>query len=69
MNIRKVIRLILKIPATPFVIMWYLLGYVTMQVTRIFEWVYEASDCDKATSLRILDNDIKKPLKKWFTTV
>jgi hypothetical protein len=69
MNIRKVIRLILKIPATPVVLAWYLLGYVTIQVTRIFEWVYEASDYDKAASLRILDNDIKKPLKKWFTTV
>jgi hypothetical protein len=69
MNIRKVIRLILKIPATPVVLAWYLLGYVTIQVARTFEWIYEASNDDKESSLRFLNNHIKKPLKKWFTTV
>ena len=68
-NIRKIIRLIFKIPATPFVIMWYGTGYVTWQIVRALEWVYEASDSTRETSKRILNHDIKEPLKKWFTTV
>lgn len=69
MNIRKLIRLILKIPATPFVLAWYLLGYVTLHTTRLFEWIYEASDRDKDITLRLLNDGVKTPLKKWFTTI
>ena len=63
MNIRKLIRLILKIPATPFIIVWYGTGYVYWQIVRALEWVYEESDYTREISKHILNRDIKKPLK------
>jgi hypothetical protein len=68
MNIRKIIRLILKIPATPGVVMFAIIWQFTFLVVQVFEYVYEASDFNRKITQSILD-DNKKFVKKWFTTV
>lgn len=68
MNTRKIIRLILKIPATVVVVPWYLLLLSALYVLKIFEWIYEAGKWDKEITQALIA-DSKKELKDWFTTV
>jgi hypothetical protein len=68
MNIKKLIRLLLKIPATPFVVTYHLIVLLTCLVVSFFEWLYDASDFNKSISKKIA-NDQVTGLKKWFTTI
>jgi hypothetical protein len=68
MNIKQLIRLMLKIPATPFVAALHIILILSFQIVRVFEWVYEASDSNKNITKSIIQ-DSKRDLKKWFTTV
>jgi len=68
MFIKKLIRAILKIPATPFIVPYHLFLIAASQVVRVFEWVYETGDWDKTITLSII-SDSKIALKNWFTTV
>jgi len=65
---KKAIRVILKIPATPVVVAFFFLMILAGYVCMFFEWVYEASNFDKEISRSLL-SDYKKGLKKWFTTI
>jgi hypothetical protein len=68
MNIKQLIRIMLKIPATPFVAALHIILILSFQIVRVFEWVYEASDSDKDITKSIIQNS-KRDLKKWFTTI
>ena len=68
MNIRKLIRLLLKIPATAVVVPWHLLLLSAWYVLKIFEWIYEAGKWDKGITQGLIA-DSKKELKDWFTTI
>jgi hypothetical protein len=68
MLIRKLIRLLLKIPATAFVVPWHLLLLSIWYGVKIFEWIYEAGEWDKIITQDLI-TDSKKELKKWFTTI
>lgn len=65
---KKFIRFLLKIPATPIVLLFHggmvLLSYPIM----FFEWVYDKSDWDKEITRDIQYESIKT-LKRWFTSV
>jgi len=68
MNIKQLIRLIIKIPATPFVLVVHAGGIIGFTFVRFFEWVYDAPEWNKQLTKEIIQ-DSKKDLKKWFTTV
>lgn len=65
-NLKLFLRLLLKIPLTPFVVSGVLamltIGYIFM----FFEWVYDSNDLrySKITRDRYIEF-----LKKWFTSI
>jgi hypothetical protein len=65
---KKIIRGLIKIPATPFVV--FVLGgmFLATYIIQFGEWVYEASEFDKRCTKETRD-DFASGLKKWFTTV
>jgi hypothetical protein len=65
---KKFIRLLIKLPATPFVVAFFVFSYITFTVMSFFEWVYEASEFTKSVTFECRD-DMTKHLKKWFTTI
>lgn len=65
---KKVIRFILKLPATPIVVTLCSFGYAVFSVFAFFQWVYDAAKFDKEVT-NDCRNDMKKILKKWFTTI
>jgi len=65
---KKIIRILIKIPATPFVVIVGLCMIFSGYVIRFFEWVYEASDFNKDITDMIIENR-KLHIKKWFTTI
>jgi hypothetical protein len=65
---KKFIRLLIKLPATPFVVAFFVFSYVIFSVFAFFQWVYDASDFDRSITFECRD-DMAKHLKKWFTTI
>jgi len=65
---KKIIRGLLKIPLTPFVV--FVLGglFLATYIIQFGEWVYEASESDKQCT-KETKNDFARGIKKWFTTV
>lgn len=68
MDIKKLIRLMLKIPATPFVVIYHFGILLIFLVVMFFEWIYDASDFNKSISKKIAGDSVNA-LKKWFTTI
>lgn len=65
---KKIVRAIVKIPATPFVVVFLAGAWVMCYMIRFYEWAYEADDfCKQVTTDMI--SDIKKTFVKWFTTI
>lgn len=58
MNIRKLIRLILKIPTTPFVLLFNFFKIMGLSVTLFFQWVYEAKELDKTITKETMSDTI-----------
>ena len=65
---KKLIRLLLKVPATPFVVILSLTGFIVFSILLFIQWVYEASTWDKEITQSCRD-DMKELVKKWFTTI
>lgn len=65
---KKIIRAIIKIPATPFIVVGLLCGIIIFKIVQFFEWVYEADEFNKDTTKDII-KELVENLKKWFTTV
>lgn len=65
---KKAIRLIIKLPTTPFIVAFCLLGIVVFKAVQLFEWIYEVSEYDKLITKYCI-NDCTRFLKQWFTTV
>ena len=66
--IKKIIRVLIKAPITPFVV--FVLGslVLTTYIIQFFEWVYEASETDKRCT-KETRNSFARAFKKWFMTV
>ncbi len=65
---KKFIRLLIKIPVTPAVVIFCLLGYVLFSILAFFQWVYEVSEFNVDVTNECRDEMISS-LKNWFTTV
>lgn len=65
---KKLIRLLIKIPATPLVVVFCLFGYISFSFLAFIQWVYEASKFSKEVT-DDCRNDMTGILKKWFTTI
>lgn len=65
---KKFIRLLIKIPATLFVVIFFLLSYLIFTIIAFFEWVYESPEWNIKTTYECRD-EIIRILKNWFTTV
>ena len=65
---KRLLRMVLKIPATAIVIpLWsYLL--LTGYAVQLIEWVYEANEADRSITASI-NQDYKNLIKRWFTTI
>jgi hypothetical protein len=66
--IKKFLRLLIKLPATPFVVFFYLGVLMTGHLVRAGEWLYESSEFDKQITREIIE-DHRRSLKRWFTTI
>ena len=67
MDMKKLIRALIKVPATPFVALYHIIMYMAFLVSQFFEWLYEAKDSDKKITATC-KQDCIDGLKKWFTT-
>jgi hypothetical protein len=65
---KKLIRAIIKIPATPFVVLICTLLLVILQCVKLYEWLYEATEDEKEITAS-LQVDFVNFLKQWFTTI
>jgi uncharacterized membrane protein YvlD (DUF360 family) len=65
-KMKKFIRAILKLPLTPFVLLWFFIGLVSGVAIMIIEWLYE--DKSLRDSTWGIDTAVRD-LKKWFTTI
>lgn len=65
---KKFIRLLIKLPATPFVFAFFAFSYIIFSIMSVFEWIYESSEFDKSIT-REIKSDIVKSLKTWCTTI
>jgi hypothetical protein len=68
MNIKKLIRLFLKVPATPLYVLFQLLMISVGYGFKFFEWVYETNGWDEQFTQEQIQSS-KQNLKKWFTTI
>jgi xanthosine utilization system XapX-like protein len=66
--IKKILRGIIKIPATPFVVVGLVGMILVSYLVQFCEWLYEADVFDKKITAE-LKNDYITALKKWFTTI
>lgn len=66
--IKKIIRGVIKIPVTPFVVVAIAAMYSVLAIMHAFEWLYEASEYDLDFT-KAMKRDLVDFLKKWFTTV
>jgi hypothetical protein len=66
--IKKIIRAVLKIPLTPFVVPFNLMLIVVTYLATLHYWLYEASDFDKHI-IKEVRQDYISNLKNWFTTI
>lgn len=65
---KKFIRFLIKIPATPVVVIFCLVGYIFFSILAFFQWAYESSEFNiKVTN--DCRNDMLVILKTWFTTI
>ena len=65
---KKVIRGIIKIPATPIILFWNG-GIIGLSYAlQVFEWVYNSSEFDKRVTTEVRNDHIDN-IKKWFTTI
>ncbi len=65
---KKVLRGLIKIPATPFVTAFLLFALLVMYVVMFFDWLYDADEWDKFFT-KSMKQDLLNYLKKWYTTV
>ena len=65
---KKIVRGLLKVPFTPFVVAWGLLVLVVFYVVMFFQYIYEVRKFEKEVTQAILDDQYNM-LKRWFTTV
>ena len=65
---KKVLRGLIKIPATPFVTVFLLFALLMVYAAMFFEWLYDADDWDKFFT-KGMKQDVLNNLKKWYTTV
>jgi hypothetical protein len=66
--LKKILRVLFKIPATPFVTAFLLVALLMIYVSIFFEWLYDADTHDKRVT-HSMKKDVLEHLKKWFTTV
>lgn len=65
---KKAVRVILKIPLTPFFLGFAFLMLAGIYVLMFFEWAYEAGE-DAKKDTQDMKRDIVKTVKKWCTTI
>lgn len=65
---KKLVRLLLKIPGTIVLVPFWLLMLLTSYIMQFIEWAYDVSDFDKRITAEIIQ-DYKDNLKRWFTTL
>lgn len=65
---KKFIRLLIKIPVTPIVVAFCVIGYTMFSILAFFQWVYEASEFNRSVTADCRDEMIDA-FKSWFTTI
>lgn len=62
------IRLILKIPGTPILLLWVAFMLAVFYIVQFFQWIYNASEWDKeiTADIKAAQFDLAK---RWFTTI
>jgi hypothetical protein len=56
---KKIIRILIKLPATPFVVAFLVFSYITFIFMSFFEWVYDASEFTKSFTFECRDDMAK----------
>ena len=65
-KLKLLLRLILKIPVTPILVLWVAFMLAVFYIVQFFQWIYDVSEWDKE-----ITRDIKQAqfdlVKRWFT--
>jgi hypothetical protein len=67
-SLKKLIRFIIKVPATPFVSSYFVLLILGYFIVKFFEWLYDASSFDKYLTHQLYLDQLQS-FKRWFTTL
>ena len=65
---KKILRVLIKIPATPFITVFLLFALLMIYASMFFEWLYDAEPRDKRVT-QGMKQHVLGALKKWYTTV
>jgi len=65
---KKLIRGLLKIPLTPFVLIGLLVSIIFTYFVSAYDWLYETDEYNRILIKNIREEYFYK-LRKWFTTV
>ncbi len=66
--LKKILRVLIKLPATPFVTLFLLYALLCVYASIFIEWLYDAEPRDKRVT-HSMKKDVLEHLKKWYTTV
>ena len=67
-TVKKTIRFLIKIPATPFVVVFNFAMITAAYLILFTQYLYDKSAYDKEL-IREMIHDFTQDLKKWFTTI
>ena len=63
---KKFIRALIKIPATPFVLFWFFISLIAGIIIMMLDWLYEDKSLYESTWVL---RELAKEIKTWFTTI
>lgn len=62
---KKILRVLIRIPATPFMIIMFALNMILCGIAMAIHWIYEDSEWEKQLTRDIMQEDLNR-VRKWF---
>ena len=62
---KKILRVLIRIPATPVMLIMFALSMMLSGVAMAIHWIYEDSEWEKQLTRDIIKEDVTR-FRKWF---
>lgn len=62
---KKILRVLIRIPATPVMLIMFALSMMLSGVAMAIHWIYEDSEWEKQLTRDIIKEDVAR-FRKWF---